>query len=168
MWSMDWYSLLHLHFASSLRWNRCKYAFVIPCPVSTAVIFGVSYILDLSLSWTVGKYCLVAAAFWLVVHSRCCATQKDPVPIVQEAGWAPWPVLMGMENLPPIGIQSLDRPAHGELLYWLSYPSVLVCVLTKLVYKVRAVSQWQFVPYFQNMLLILMLSSRYTDDTSSY
>jgi hypothetical protein len=71
MWSMAWYSFPHLHFASSLRWNRCKCALVIPCPVSTAVIFGVSLILDLSLSWTVGKYCLVATAFWHVVHSPC-------------------------------------------------------------------------------------------------
>jgi len=31
----------------------------------------VSFILDLSLSWTVGKYCLVAEAFWLIVHCRC-------------------------------------------------------------------------------------------------
>jgi hypothetical protein len=69
-WSMEWYSLPQLHVASSLRWNRCRYAFVIPCPVSTAVIFGVSFILDLSLSWSVGKYCLVAVALWLVVHSH--------------------------------------------------------------------------------------------------
>ena len=26
---------------------------------------------------------------------------KDPVPIVQEAGWAPGPVWIGAENLPP-------------------------------------------------------------------
>jgi hypothetical protein len=26
---------------------------------------------------------------------------KDPVPIVQEAGWAPGPVLTGAENLAP-------------------------------------------------------------------
>jgi hypothetical protein len=31
-------SLPHLHIASCLRWNLCKYAFVIPCSVSTAVI----------------------------------------------------------------------------------------------------------------------------------
>jgi len=64
MWSIDWCSLPHLHVGSSLRWNRRKYAFVIPCPVSTAVIFGVNFILDLSLAWAVGKYCLVAAAVW--------------------------------------------------------------------------------------------------------
>ena len=34
---------------------------------------------------------------------------KDPVPIVQEAGWAPGPVWTGAENLSPTGIRSLDR-----------------------------------------------------------
>ena len=29
---------------------------------------------------------------------------KDPVPIVQEAGWAPGPVWTGTENLAPTGI----------------------------------------------------------------
>jgi hypothetical protein len=29
---------------------------------------------------------------------------KDPVPIVQEAGWAPGPVWPGAENLAPTGI----------------------------------------------------------------
>jgi len=34
---------------------------------------------------------------------------KDPVPIVQEAGWAPGPVWTGAENLAPTGIRSLDQ-----------------------------------------------------------
>ena len=48
---------------------------------------------------------------------------KDPLPIVQEAGWAPWPVWSGSENLAPTGIRSPDRPARSESLYRLSYPS---------------------------------------------
>ena len=47
---------------------------------------------------------------------------KDPVPIVQEAGWAPGPVWTGAENLAPTGIRSPDRPARSESLYRLSYP----------------------------------------------
>jgi hypothetical protein len=47
---------------------------------------------------------------------------KDPVPIVQEAGWAPGPVWTGPENLAPTGIQSPERPALSESLYRLSYP----------------------------------------------
>jgi hypothetical protein len=35
---------------------------------------------------------------------------RDPVPIVQEGGWAPGPVWTGVENLAPTGIQYPDRP----------------------------------------------------------
>ena len=48
--------------------------------------------------------------------------ERDPVPIVQEAGWALGPVWTGAENLTPIGIRSSDRTAHSESLYRLSYP----------------------------------------------
>ena len=46
---------------------------------------------------------------------------KDPVPIVQEAGWAPGPVWTGAENLAPTGIRSPDRRARSQSLYRLSY-----------------------------------------------
>ena len=52
---------------------------------------------------------------------------KDPVPIVQEAGWAPGPVWTGgkshhhRDSIP-------DRPAHSQSLYRLSYPAY-VCEL---------------------------------------
>ena len=49
--------------------------------------------------------------------------RKDPVPIVQEAGWAPGPVWTGAENLNPTGIQSPDRPARSQSLYRLRYPA---------------------------------------------
>jgi hypothetical protein len=48
---------------------------------------------------------------------------KDPVPIVQEAGWAPGPVWTGVENLTPTRIQSPNCPAHSRSLYRLSYPT---------------------------------------------
>jgi len=48
---------------------------------------------------------------------------KDPVPIVQETGWAPGPVWTGAENLAPTGIWSLDHPALSQSLYRLSYPA---------------------------------------------
>ena len=48
--------------------------------------------------------------------------EKDPVPILQEAGWDPGPVWTGAENLASIGIRSPDRPARSESLYRLSYP----------------------------------------------
>ena len=48
---------------------------------------------------------------------------KNPVPIVQEAGWAPGPVWTGAENLAPTGIRSPDRSARSQSLYRLSYPA---------------------------------------------
>ena len=47
---------------------------------------------------------------------------KDPVLIVQEAGWAPGPVWKDAENLAPTGIRSPDRPARSQSLYRLRYP----------------------------------------------
>jgi len=47
---------------------------------------------------------------------------KGPVPIVQEAGWAPGPVQTCVENLASTGIRSPDRPACSQSLYRLSYP----------------------------------------------
>jgi hypothetical protein len=41
---------------------------------------------------------------------------KDPVPILQEAGWAPGPVWTGAENLAPARIRSQDRPARSQSL----------------------------------------------------
>ena len=50
-------------------------------------------------------------------------TGKDPVPILQEAGWAPGSVWTGADNLVPTGIRSPDRPARSQSLYRLSYPA---------------------------------------------
>ena len=50
-------------------------------------------------------------------------TEKDTVPIVQEAGWAPGPVWIGAENLATTGIRSPDRPARSQSLYRLRYPA---------------------------------------------
>jgi hypothetical protein len=47
---------------------------------------------------------------------------KDPVPIVQEGGWAAGPVWTGAENLAPTGIRSPDRPDRSQSLYELRYP----------------------------------------------
>jgi len=57
--------------------------------------------------------------------------ERDTVPIVQEAGWAPGPVWTGAENLASTGIRSPDRPARSQPLYRLRYPDpqiVLVCL----------------------------------------
>ena len=59
---------------------------------------------------------------------------KGPVPIVQEAGWAPAPVWTGAENLSPTGIRSLGRPARSQSLYRLRY-AALFWVLAKLKFS---------------------------------
>jgi hypothetical protein len=59
---------------------------------------------------------------------------KDPVPIVQEAGWAPGPVWTCAKNLAPTGIPSPDRPARSQSLYRLSYPAHSCAYTSKLWY----------------------------------
>jgi len=55
-------------------------------------------------------------------HAPAASTpEKDPVPIVEEAGWAPGPVWTGAENLAPTWIRSPDRPARSQSLYRLRY-----------------------------------------------
>jgi hypothetical protein len=46
--------------------------------------------------------------------------ERDPVPIVQEAGSAPRSAWTGVENISPTGIRSPERPARSESLYRLS------------------------------------------------
>jgi hypothetical protein len=48
-------------------------------------------------------------------HARMLTPGKDPVPIVQEARWAPGLIWTGAENLDPTGIRSPDRPARNYL-----------------------------------------------------
>ena len=46
---------------------------------------------------------------------------NDPVPIIQEVGWAPASVRTGAENFAPTGFRSLDHSARSESLNRLSY-----------------------------------------------
>ena len=48
---------------------------------------------------------------------------RDPVPILQEAGWAPGPVWTVAENLASTVIRSPARPARSQSLYRLRYPA---------------------------------------------
>ena len=47
---------------------------------------------------------------------------NDPVPIVQEAGWAPGPVWTGGKSCPHRDLIP-DRPVRSQSLYRLSYPA---------------------------------------------
>lgn len=39
---------------------------------------------------------------------------KDPVPILEEAGWPSQPISMGAENLARAGVRTLNRPALSD------------------------------------------------------
>jgi hypothetical protein len=47
--------------------------------------------------------------------------ERDPIPIVREAGWTPGAVWTGAENLACTGIRSPDRQARSKSLYRLRY-----------------------------------------------
>jgi hypothetical protein len=49
-------------------------------------------------------------------HGQLFTPGKDPVPIVQEVGWAPGSVSTGAENLAPTGFRFPDRPARNQSL----------------------------------------------------
>jgi hypothetical protein len=53
---------------------------------------------------------------WSTPRSGRFTPGKDPVPIVEETGWAPGPVWAGTENLAPTGIRSPNRPVRSESL----------------------------------------------------
>ena len=51
---------------------------------------------------------------WLNPRPHRFTTGKDPVPVVQKAGWVSEPVWTGAENLALTGIGYPDRPARSE------------------------------------------------------
>ena len=59
---------------------------------------------------------------------------KDPVPIVQEAAWAPGPVWTGGKSHPHRD-SIPDCSAHSQSLYRLSYRAHLVGVIVSRIYK---------------------------------
>jgi len=76
----------------------------------------------------------------MYIRSRCAVVSstprphffpgKDPVPILQEAGWAPGPVWTGGKSRPHRD-SITDRPAHSQSLYRLSYSAhiyIYICV----------------------------------------
>jgi hypothetical protein len=59
---------------------------------------------------------------------------RDPIPILQEVGWAPGPVWTGAENLTPTGIRSFYRPVCSESLYRLRYPGLFSSNIVIILY----------------------------------
>jgi hypothetical protein len=70
-----------------------------------------------------------------------CTFGKDPVPIVQEAGWAPGPVWTGAENLASTGIRSPERPARSQSRYSLRYPAHETEFILPVITKFRKLRQ---------------------------
>ena len=67
---------------------------------------------------------------------------KDPVPILQEAGWAPGPVWAGEKSRPHWDSIS-DRPARSQSLYWLSYQAHIT--VPYFMKNLKQFSCWYFV-----------------------
>ena len=61
---------------------------------------------------------------WVVyaTHRPLYPRESEPVPIVQEAGWAPGSVWTSLNDLALTGISSPDSPARSQSLYRLIYP----------------------------------------------
>ena len=70
---------------------------------------------------------------------------KDPVPIVQKAGWASGPVWTCAENIASTGIRSPDRPACRQSLCRLSYRGPLTLnIAEKYSFRTRIPHSLQF------------------------
>jgi len=61
---------------------------------------------------------------------RTLPLEKDPVPIIQEAGWTPGTVWMGGKALPHWD-SILDRPAHSSVAVPTEVPGPLFVVCIK-------------------------------------
>jgi hypothetical protein len=81
--------------------------------------------------------------------------ERDPVPIVQEAGWAPGQVWTGAENLASTGIRFPDRPARSQSLYRLSYSAHLFMCFVRIPVRIsyiRANSDYsQYITYTESV-----------------
>ena len=70
---------------------------------------------------------------------------KDPVPILQEALWAPGPVWTGGKSR-PYRDSIPDRPARSQSLYRLSYPADICKVLSVFCYISHSFLVLNFLP----------------------
>jgi hypothetical protein len=74
-------------------------------------------ILNLGSRW--GR--VAKATLWLLCGPP--SRETAPVPIIDEAGWSPWPVQTGMDKITcPTGDRVPDIPARSEALYHLRHP----------------------------------------------
>jgi len=77
---------------------------------------------------------------WVSVTARPLFTPgKDPVPTVQEAGWAPGPVWRGAENPAPTGIRFWTvQPVTSPYTDCATRPTVQTGNLLQITYSIRS------------------------------
>jgi len=99
---------------------------------------------------------------------------KDPVPILQEAGWAPGPIWTGGKSRPHRD-SIPDRPARSHSLYRLSYPVHTLSLLIRINHNVPCVEVVQFDLFFRAqifslsvVLQILSLFNSFEKQTTVY
>ena len=69
-----------------------------------------------------------------VTHRPFFTPGKDPVPVLQEDGWALGPFWTGAENLASTGFRSSDRPSRSQSLHRLRYPAPSTACAKTLLY----------------------------------
>ena len=73
---------------------------------------------------------------------------KDPVPIVQEAGWAPGPVWTGAENLAPPAFDSRTvQPAAIRYTDYATRPTIKAVLTPKKAYNHIQLSTYAVLTY---------------------
>jgi hypothetical protein len=77
---------------------------------------------------------------------------KNPVPIVQEAGWTSEPVWIDAENLGPTRIRSSDLPSRSESLYRLCHPGYH----PKIIYRF-IISKFNLINLFEYLFIYLFI-----------
>ena len=83
---------------------------------------------------------------WWTLRPGRFTPGKDPVPIVQEAGWAPGLVWTGAENLAPTGIRPRTvQPVASRYTNWAIPAHMYVCVYMNVCMYLRSTNVWMFV-----------------------
>jgi hypothetical protein len=88
---------------------------------------------EYSYSSTLSLTSALDAGGWSTPRPGRFTPGKDPVPIVQEAGWAPGPVRTGAENLAPTEIRSPDRPVN--IPSTLPRPTLFICIYIQFYFR---------------------------------
>jgi len=82
--------------------------------------------------------------------------ERDPVHIVQEAGWATGLVWMGVESPAHKRVQTPDCPAHSRSLYCLCYPGCLIREWNSMF--VNIIDSSNLSPLSSNVSLFIMIN----------